>query len=219
MRSAVLLPLVLVAAACGEAERHTYMVPLEGQSREELRPPEPPKPEQPPPPLNSAVRDSPSWLRSNAPLEWTVPEGWTADLSTRPNRLIEITVEKNGPGNAPIKFIVLNGVDEHPGAKQASLQRAEQFYREDRAPVTTEREHNGVKETRYVIHGRFEGQTELGTGEQLAEDNWTLVFGWVEGPDGSIMYKFQGPDAVINANQSKVDALLGSMKPREKKPQ
>jgi hypothetical protein len=218
MRLAVLLPLALCAAACGESgERHTYLVPMEGQSSAELQPPEPPKPAPEPPPPNSPMRDSPSWLRSNAPLQWTVPDGWTAEMSTRPNRLVEFTIEKNGPGNSPIQFLILNGADEHPNAKQASFQRWEQFYREDRAPVLTTRQHDGVEETRYVVHGRYEGQNALGTGEQIAEDNWTMVAGWVVGPQGSIMFKFQGPDAIVLANMPKVDALLGSMKPREEK--
>ena len=44
-----------------------------------------------------------------------------------------------------------------------------------------------------------------------------MIFGWVEGPAGSVMFRVQGPDAIIKANEGKIDQLLASMKPVEKK--
>jgi len=57
----------------------------------------------------------------------------------------------------------------------------------------------------------------LGASESVKEPNWTMIAGWVEGPNGSIMYRVQGPDAIINTHLAKIDQLLASMKPNEKK--
>jgi hypothetical protein len=217
MRALTLLPLVLLAAACGDAERHVYIIPMEGQS-----PPEPvaAKPTENLPkdiPQNSWVKDTPAYLRSNAPLEWTSPPGWDAELSTKPQQLVEFTIEKNGPGNSPIKFLILNGLDEYPSsARIKNIERWEAFYHEDTPLQITNSESNGVKITKYRIHGTYEGYPVIGSSEPINEPNWTMLCGYVEGPTGSIMYKFQGPDAIVKANESKVDLLLNSMKPHAK---
>jgi len=217
MRRLALLPILILVAACSEAPRHVFRVPLEGQS-----PPEPAMPTGPgvpiePPAADTAAAVSPAWLRSNSPISWTSPAGWEEIQSTKPQRLVEFTLEKNGPGGAPIQFLILNGVDDHPTAKQASLTRWETFFHEDQAMQQTTTEHDGVRVTKFRVHGEFEGLPSLGNSESIKEPNWTMIAGWVEGPNGSIMYRVQGPDAVINANLTKIDALLASMKPNEKK--
>jgi hypothetical protein len=217
MRRLAFVPLVVLAAACGEAPRHTFQVLLDGQS-----PPEPPKPAGPaalpePPKAGSAEAFSPVWLRANSPISWTCPPGWEEIQSTKPNRLVEFTIEKNGPGGAPVQFLVLNGVDEKPTAKQVNLTRWETFFHEDQPAQTTTSDHDGVRITRTRVHGEFEGQPSLGNSEVVKETNWTMIAGWVEGPSGSIMFRVQGPDAIINANLAKIDQLLASMKPNEKK--
>jgi hypothetical protein len=217
MRRLVLLSLVLCAAACGEDPRRLFKVAFDGQT-----PPEPAKLTAPgvptePPPANSAAAQSPAWLRSASPISWTCPPGWEEVQSTKPNRLVEFTIEKNGPGGAPIQFLILNGMDEHPTAKQVNLTRWETFFHEDQALQQTTKDHDGVRETRFRVHGEFEGQPSLGNSEMVKEPNWTMIAGWVEGPSGSIMFRVQGPDAIINANKDKIDQLLASMKPAEKK--
>jgi hypothetical protein len=218
MRSLAFVPVLLALAACGEAPRRTFKIPMEGQS-----PPaslEPPKPviKEPPPP-NSAMLDSPVWLRQNSPIAWTTPSGWEEIQSTRPQRIVEFTVEKDGPGKAPIQMVLLNGADDHPAARQASITRWETFFHEDTAPQTTTFEQNGVRVTKMRIHGDFEGQPVLGSSEMVKEPNWTLICGWAEGPAGSIMFKLQGPDAIVKAHEAKVDELLKSFKPAQKKDQ
>ena len=37
------------------------------------------------------------------------------------------------------------------------------------------------------------------------------------GPNGSILFKLQGPDAIIKANEAKLDQHFASMKAAEKK--
>lgn len=216
MRRVSLLPLVALLAACGGGSQGRSFKPvMEGQS-----PPAPPaptvvKPPEPPPP-NSAAADSPSWLRSNAPVEWTVPPGWEAELSTRPQRLVEFTLEKNGPGNSPVQLVLLNGADDHPAAKQASLDRWETFFHEDMPRVSSTTEHDGLRITRFKVHGTYEGQPSLGNSQSVNEKDWSMDCGWVEGPSGSIMFKLLGPDAVVKPAEAKVDQLLASMRPRQK---
>lgn len=221
MRGAVVLvfPLALLAAACGEV-RKVHQVSLEGQS-----PPAPPPPAagpgvpMAPPPKGSALADSPSWLRQNSPIQWTCPPGWEEILSTKPMRLVEFNLDKGGDGKPPTQFLILNGADESPGAKSASFTRWQTYYREDQAPQTSMIDQNGVKGTRYRVHGEYDGPSPTMTGEMLKEPNWTMIYGYVEGPAGSIMFRVQGPDAVIESNMSKIDALLASMRPAEKKAQ
>ncbi len=216
MRRLAFVPLALVLAACGESGRAVHKVLLDGQA-----PPEPvidqaAKPMETPPP-NSAMLDSPAWLRANAPVEWTVPAGWEQELSTRPQRLVEFTIEKNGPGNAPLQFMLLRGVDEKPGANQVNVDRWTSFFEQDVAPKQTTTERDGLRFIRWRVHGKFQGQIALGTGDQINEANWTMLCGWIEAPTGSVLYKLVGPDATVAANESKVEALLASMKPRQQK--
>jgi hypothetical protein len=216
MRRRSLVPLLLLLSACGaDAVRRSFKPSLEGQS-----PPEPVQAVKPfekePPAPNSAAADAPSWLRSQAPVEWTMPPGWEAELSTKPQRLIEVTLEKNGPGGMPIQFLILNGADDHPQAKQASLDRWETFYHQDVPRTASTTEHDGLRITRFRVHGEYDGPTFASTGGMLKEPNWTMDCGWVEGPSGSIMFRLQGPDAIVKPALEKVDALLASMRPRQK---
>src|SRR5512146_415578 len=127
MRCLRLVPL-LVLAACGAGMPVVHKLSLEGQS-----PPPPPEPltapglpKEPPPP-NSALAVSPAWLRANSPISWTCPQGWEETPSTKPQRLVEFTLEQKGPGGAPLQFLVLNGADDHPAARMASINRWETF--------------------------------------------------------------------------------------------
>ncbi len=213
----------LALAACGsEGERHVYKVSLEGQS-----PPEPaarpasdvPKEK---PSVGSAAEVAPSWLRANAPFEWTQPPGWDLQPSTKPMRLFECTLDPNGPGKAPVQFLLLYAGDDQPDpmkVKTATFTRWETFFHEDAPPQTTNPDHDGIKIVRNKIHGTFEGQPSLGNSEMIHEDGWTLIGGWMEGPNGSLMFRMQGPDAVIKANESKLDQFLSSLRPRAPKQQ
>jgi hypothetical protein len=173
-------------------------------------------PKEPPPP-ESALAVSSAWLRANAPVAWTCPQGWEETQSTKPQRLVEFTLEQNGPGNSPVQFLILNGADEHPAARMASITRWQTFYREDEGQQTTTTEQNGVKVTRMRTHGEYEGQNAIGTGDVIKEANWTMICGFVEGPDGSILFKVQGPDAIIKTHQARIDQLLASMRTKDKK--
>jgi hypothetical protein len=217
MRSVRLVPLLLVAA-CGGGVAVVHRVSLEGQSPPQAAESDLPKglPKEPPPP-NSAMAASPAWLRANSPIAWTCPQGWEETQSTKPQRLVEFTLEQKGPGNSPIQFLILNGVDDHPDARMASITRWETFYREDTAPQSTVTEQNGVKVTKMRIHGDYEGQNAIGSGDVIKEANWTMVCGWVEGPYGSILFKVQGPDAIMKAHDARIDQLLASMRPKDKK--
>jgi hypothetical protein len=217
MRLLRVLPLLVVAAACGGHVRTVHTLALEGQSPPEPAPPANAGGLKEPPPPNSAAADSPTWLRANSPIAWVCPQGWEETQSTRPQRLVEFTLEKNGPGNTPVQFLILNGADDHPAARMASITRWETFYHEDTAPQTTTAEQNGAKVTKMRIHGDYEGQNAIGTGDVIKEANWTMICGWVEGPDGSIMFKVQGPDAIIKAHEARIDQLLASMRPKDKK--
>ena len=218
MRRLPLFAVLFLAAACGESPRMRFKPPLEGQSPPapaELAtipglPPGPPAPD-------SALLFSPVWLRANSPVQWTCPPGWEEIQSTKPQRIVEFTIEKNGPGNAPIQFLILNGADEHPRARQATFDRWETFFHADTAPSETPIDHDGLKGARKKVHGEYDGPPVLGASESIKEPNWTMIFGWVEGPSGSIMFRVQGPDAIIRANEAKVDQLLASMRPVEKK--
>lgn len=216
MRRLAFVPLILVAAACSESPRVRVKMSLEGQS-----PPEPPPPAAPSilketPPPNSAVLDSPVWLRANAPVQWTCPAGWEEIQSTRPQRLVEFTMEKNGPGGAPIQLVILNGADDHPAARQASITRWETFFHQDRATETTQTEHDDLKVVRMKCHGTFEGPPLIGSSDMINEPNWAMIYGWVEGPDGSVLFKALGPDTILDAHEKRIDQLLASMKPRGK---
>jgi hypothetical protein len=224
MRSVLVVPVLscvaLLVAACGGSEgpRRVYKVSLEGQSPAGgMEMPKSPILTEPPPPQSAAAM-SPVWLRQNSPVEWTAPPGWTEEMSTAPGRIVEFTLEKTGPGGAPIQFVILTGGDAEASpakVKQASFERAQLFYREDMAPQMFSSDHDGLRVTRYKIHGTFEGYPRIGASEPINEPNWTMHFGWVEGPTGSIMFKVQGPDAIMKPAEPKIEMLLNSMKPRE----
>jgi hypothetical protein len=222
MRPLPIVLALLALAACGsETPRRVYKVTLDGQS-----PPEPPKPvsEAPPepPPANSAGTVSPAWLRANAPVEWTAPPGWDIQPSTKPTRLVECTVDPKGPGGAPIQFLLMYGGDDQPDpmkVKTASMTRWQTFFHEDQAPQTTNPDHDGLRIVRTRVHGTFQGQPSLGNSETINEADWTMIMGYVEGPSGSVMFRLQGPDAIVKQHEGKLDQFLASLRPREPKQQ
>jgi hypothetical protein len=193
-----------------------HKVPMEGQSPPAVV--EPPKPVKLAPPIDekSAVVDSPVYLRQNSPVEWTAPPGWEQVESQRPTRIVEFTLDKNGPAGRPIQCVLLRGVDEKPEGNKFNVDNWGAYFQNDTAPVQKVWEVNGLKIVKWTYHGRFEGYPVIDMKDPVSEPNWTLYGGWVESPSGSVMFKMLGPDAVLQPNEAKLDALLNSMKPRAK---
>jgi hypothetical protein len=163
------------------------------------------------PPAPTAPAPAPDAVATSSGITWTVPAGWrTGDaramrLATYiiggndPQRTGECAVFHFGPG---LGGGVAENVDRWTGQFEATPDFA---HRE----MTVK----GLKVTRVEIAGTF-----LAPGVDMQSQGklpgWKLLGAIVEGPKGSVFFKFTGPAGVIDRAADDFDSLLASLEKR-----
>src|ERR1700734_389963 len=149
---------------------------------------------------------------SGAGLRWTLPPGWKADAE-RPMRLATYTV---APGAECGVYFFGSG---QGGSVEANLDRwLGQFLPPDGKPSKA-----AAKIVKRTVHtwpvttvdvaGAYTGRGGPTMQPGPAMPGYRLLGAIVEGPQGSIFFKFTGPAKTIDANQGAFDKMLGSLVP------
>ena len=155
-----------------------------------------------------------SWLLadSGAGVRWTVPATWKSEAG-RPMRLATYTVAPGaecgvyyfGPGQG--------------GSVEANVERwAGQFLQADGKPSKA-----AGKIAKHMVHdltvttvdvsGAYTGMGGPAAQPGPAVAGYRLLGAIVEGPRGSIFFKFVGPAKTISANQAAFDKMIASLAP------
>lgn len=148
---------------------------------------------------------------SGAGMHWTKPASWKADAQ-RPMRLATYIIGPHadcgvyyfGPGQG--------------GSVQANLDRwIGQFLQADgkasqAAAKITKRTQNGLMITMVDVSGAYTGMGGPMV-QSPAVPGYRLLGAIVEGPDGSVFFKFTGPGKTVAENQAAFEKMIASLQP------
>ncbi len=147
---------------------------------------------------------------AEAPVAWTVPQGWAGGPSGRPMRAAEFDVGKDDSG-AAVQCVVYSGIG---GSDEENLSRwtTQMGDAAKAAAKTTHADHDGLKITRFETRGVYTDTMRAGPAKTV--DDATMLAAIVEGPNGKLHVKLVGPSSVVAAAAANFDAFLASMKPK-----
>jgi hypothetical protein len=154
------------------------------------------------------------WLTadSGAGVGWTIPSTWKAEAQ-RPMRLATYTV---APGGECGVYFFGSG---QGGSVDANLDRwIGQFLQADgksskAAAKIAKRTIHGWPTTTVDVSGAYTGMGGPTAPSGPSVPGYRMLGAIVEGPQGSIFFKFTGPAKTIGANQAAFDKMLGSLVP------
>jgi hypothetical protein len=142
---------------------------------------------------------------SGAGVHWTPPKTWQAQAQ-RPMRLATYLVPEGGecgvyyfgPGQG--------------GSVQANLDRwIGQFPQPDGKPKIQNKTVHGLKVTTVDIAGAYTGMGGPNAPAAAPKGGYRLLGAIVETTQGSIFFKFTGPQKTVAANQAGFDAMITSV--------
>lgn len=155
---------------------------------------------------------------SGAGLHWTPSTNWKSEAQ-RPMRLATYSVSHAGadPGNGECGVYYFG--PGQGGSVQANLDRwIGQFLQADgksskSAAKVENRTVHGLKITTVDVSGAYTGGGPMGQpGKPLA--GYRLLGAIVEGPQGSVFFKFTGPAKTVAQNQGAFSQMLDSIGPQ-----
>jgi len=150
---------------------------------------------------------------SGAGIRWTAPAGWKAEAE-RPMRLGTYTV---APGGECAVYFFGSG---QGGSVDANVDRwIGQFTQADGKPSKSaakiaKKTIHGWPVTTVDVSGAYTGMGgPTAQGGASAMPGYRMLAAIVEGPQGSIFFKFTGPAKTIAANQTGFDNIIASLAP------
>jgi len=150
---------------------------------------------------------------SGAGIQWTSPAGWKAEAE-RPMRLATYTLR---PGGECAVYFFGAG---QGGSVEANLDRwIGQFLQADgkaskAAAKIAKRTIHGWPVTTVDVSGAYTGMGgPMAKAGEPAMPGYRMLAAIVEGPQGSVFFKFTGPAKTVDANQVAFDKMLASLGP------
>ena len=154
---------------------------------------------------------------SGAGIRWTTPANWKAQ-DQRPMRLATYTVPPvqgdQDSGECGVYYFGPGGA----GSVQANMDRwIGQFQQTDgkasKATVKNGTAGGGLKLTTVDVSGAYTGMGGPRAPQGPPKAGYRLLGAIVEGPQGSIFFKFTGPAKTVAQNQSAFLKMLASINP------
>ena len=149
---------------------------------------------------------------SGAGTQWTMPAGWKAEAQ-RPMRLATYSVAPGGECG------VYYFGSSQGGSVEANLDRwIGQFLQADGKPSKAaakimKQTMHGWPVTTVDVSGAYTGMGGPMAKQSPAMPGYRMLGAIIEGPEGSIFFKFTGPAPTVAANQAAFSKMLASLGP------
>ncbi|HEX4593273.1 MAG TPA: hypothetical protein VH157_03310 [Bryobacteraceae bacterium] len=157
-----------------------------------------------------------SWLAadSGAGVQWTVPSNWKAEAQ-RPMRLATYTIPAAAGDSEPSECGVYYFGQGQGGSVKANMDRWIGQFESKEGAKQGERTVHGLKVTTVDVSGAYSGMGgPMAKTGAPPKPNYRLLGAIVEGPQGSVFFKFTGPAKTVAQNQPAFDKLLASIGPQ-----
>jgi hypothetical protein len=148
---------------------------------------------------------------SVAGLKWTAPAAWKNEGS-RPMRAATYrvpAVQGDSEGGECVAFFFGAG---QGGSVDANIQRWIGQFQNAGKPVQKKTTMNGLPVTSVDITGTYTGMGGPMAASKTAKPGYRLLGAIVEGPGGSVFFKFTGPAKTVAANQKAFDQMIASVR-------
>jgi hypothetical protein len=163
-------------------------------------PPSAAAPEAQPPVIETAT---------NPGLAWKVPAGWT-DKGASSMRLATYVFQ--GPNNTEATCAVYYFGPSQGGTVEANLERWQGEFKDAKPPARSKLSANGIGVERISLSGTYMAHVGMmGSGSSTESPNWALLGAIAEGPNGSVFFKFTGPESAVKAAGGAFEAMLKSI--------
>jgi hypothetical protein len=142
---------------------------------------------------------------SGAGIRWTVPSNWKSE-GDRPMRLATYQIPEDG------ECAVYYFGQGQGGSVEANIDRWKgQFEGSKDAPKVEKRTIHGLKITTLDVSGAYTGMGGPSAPQAPPKQGYRLLGAIVEGPQGSIFFKFAGPMKTVAQNQSAFEKMLSTL--------
>jgi hypothetical protein len=142
---------------------------------------------------------------SGAGLNWTAPSSWKS-AGERPMRLATYQVADEGECGV---YYFGQG---QGGGVQANIDRwIGQFQQPEGKPKVEKRTIHGLQVTTVDVSGAYTGMGGPRAPQGPPKPGYRLLGAVVEGPQGSVFFKFTGPSKTVAQNQAAFEKLLSTL--------
>ena len=146
---------------------------------------------------------------TNPGLAWKVPGGWT-DQGATSMRLA--TYVFHGANNTEAQCAVYYFGPGQGGTVEANLARWQGEFKDAKSPQRSQLTANGIAVERVSLTGTYMAHVGMmGSGTSTESPNWALLGAIAEGPNGSVFFKFTGPEIAVKAAGADFEAMLKSI--------
>ncbi len=151
-----------------------------------------------------------AWADSGAALKWTAPSSWKKEEGSRPMRAATYAIPASAGDQEGGECVAYYFGQGQGGSVEANIQRwTAQF--EGAKPEVKKKAVHGLPVTTIDAAGTYTGMGGPMAKAKTSKPGYRLLGAIVEGPEGSIFFKFTGPSKTIAANQKAFDQMIGSV--------
>ncbi len=147
---------------------------------------------------------------SVAGLQWSVPKRWS-EQGARQMRAATYSTPVAEGDPEPAECAVFYFGNSQGGSVDANIDRWVGQFETGTPPAKMEREVNGMKVTLVQIAGSYLSPAGPMMQSEGKKDNFRLLGGIVEGPQGSVFFKLTGPAKTVGESEQEFDAMIGSL--------
>jgi hypothetical protein len=166
-----------------------------------------PAQQQVPPNLSQAPATSPT---AAGGIRWKIPGEWTLEAE-RPMRVATYAVPAAPGGGEGGECAAYYFGTDQGGDVQSNVARWATQFENLTGPTQTTSEVGGMKVTNVVITGTYLAPGGPMMQSQGKKDHYKLLGAIIEAPQGSVFFKFTGPEKTVDAAKANFESMLASI--------
>ena len=147
---------------------------------------------------------------SVAGIHWSIPKRWT-EQGQRPMRVATYTIPAaEGDAETGECAIFFFGNDQG-GTVDQNIERWIGQFETSGVPARTRKDVNGMKVTLVQVAGAYLAPAGPMMQSSGKKENYRLLGAILEGPEGSVFYKFTGPAKTVGGAEGEFNAMVESL--------
>jgi hypothetical protein len=147
---------------------------------------------------------------SVAGIRWSVPKRWT-EQGQRPMRVATYAIPAADGDAETGECAVFYFGNDQGGTVDQNIERWIGQFETGGVPVKSRKDVNGMKVTLVHVAGAYLAPAGPMMQSSGKKENFQLLGGIVEGPEGSVFYKFTGPANTVTAAEGEFNAMVESL--------
>jgi len=147
---------------------------------------------------------------STAGIHWSLPKRWT-EQGQRPMRVATYTVPASQGDPEGGECAVFYFGNDQGGTVDQNIERWIGQFETTAVPARSRKDVNGMKVTLVQIAGAYLAPAGPMMQSSGKKENFRLLGAIVEGPEGSVFYKFTGPAKTVTEAEGEFNAMVESL--------